>query len=129
MGTDHEKQIADYLANNAGLSVSVKAGGFRPGYDDDIVVVRYDQTSPSPEYEFGRGEEIKYPRIRAVARAPSNKRETAKDRARTIWDTLSGAQPSGYMVVLGVGSQPVPMGQDEDNRWRYAARFECQIYE
>lgn len=128
MGTDHELATRDYLDANAGLGVSIYAGGFRPGMEDDAIVCRATSSLQS-EYKFGAPEEIKRPEIRIIVRGAPSARKATKDRADSVWDTLSGASPTGYMAVYMRGSGPNALGRDGSKRWRFSVLARLMIDE
>lgn len=128
MGTDHEKTIRDYLDTNAGLSVEIFAGGFRPKMDDDAIAVR-QLDGFDPQYKYGAPSEVKFPEVKVLVRAPFNDRAGAKLRADTVWDTLSGAEPPGYLAVYMRGSGPNAAGRDGHKRWIFSVRAEPMLDE
>lgn len=130
MGTDHEKAIRDYIDNNAGLSVPIYAGSYREGMEDDAIVIR-GTTSADPIQKFGgtSSTDIKEVEVRVIARGHSSNREDVKDRVDSIYDTLSGASPPGYMASFPRGSNPVAEGRDGSNRWIMSLIFRLLIEE
>lgn len=126
--SNHAQNIRDYLQNNTNLSSKIVAGRFESGNPDATISVRMDGGPQSSYMMDGGDKEIKNPRVQIIVRGSENDKTGTASRANTVYDTLSGASPPGYMAVYGQ-SGPHEMSPGEDGQVRYSANFRLSIEE
>lgn len=72
------------------------------------------QPGPEPQRIFGHDHRIHTIPIQIMVRGEQNKYLDARDFAEDIWNTLEGAQPTGYFHYLAQQSGPIPVGFDDN---------------
>ena len=115
MANDAEAMVASVLT---GRSFPVIQGPERPAPDAAIFVYLTGGLPPLPEQ--GRGTVTKLSTVTALVRGEPGDYATMHAEALAVWDQIDRVKPSGAVIVEHTMSDPVPLGFDAENRFRFA---------
>lgn len=123
--TFHEKAIKDYLESNGVTDVKPHP----PTNLDQTGKFIIANGGPPMEGTFGDDEVLKKVALQIFIISEPNDPATAHQDARTIFDLLTNATPSGYLKVEPRQSNPIFLGADGDNRTRWSINVLAWIVE
>lgn len=127
--TDHAKAVRDYLDANLGLSgVSVYAGQWRDGMDDRAITIR--ETGGTQQRTYGETfGDVNDPTVQVMTRAAEGQRQQAKDDADAVWAAMRYARLTDYELVYTEQPQSLPVGPDDEGRFRFSVNLRLTIQE
>lgn len=125
---DVEAELADHLAAQAGLGVTLTRGtnlfaGELGGKTPDVsVLIR--STGGAPARTFLGGSTQVEDEIQVVVRGSTNARPATQTLARKCWEALHHAAVAGY-VLIEAEQVPTSMGADGAGRPLYVFNLRC----
>jgi len=133
-----DKDLADALATALGAGfarppaagANVFHGPVRPfgtGVPHKAIFCGPGAASP-PVRQF-RGGEIRRAAVQIRSRADVGDFEASELLARSVWDAIEFATIAGYIQVQAVDSEPVSLGQDDQEHWEFVVNVELQYYD
>lgn len=98
--------------------------GTEPSSPDKVVTI-YEQPGFAPARAFG-GSSADVPRPSFQLRVRGGSEDYAIPRAKMdeIIQTLNKADVTATLVLIGANSAPIPLGMDENNRYRFVYNFD-----
>ena len=119
----------DMVTHIAGLIGSLTAGtnlfaskprAPRSGVTQDAVFV-FTSAGRNPDRSMRQVDEIRWPVVSVIVR--NSRQKTGSDLAQSIFNTLRGTLPTGYLDLTTGGSSPNDMGYDSDGRHFFTMTF------
>lgn len=107
---DHIAGLVGSLTAGTNLFAS-KLRSPRAGVPTNAVFV-YASGGRDPDRSMQEVDEIRWPVVTVAVR--NARQKTGSDLATSIFNTLRGSPPSGYLDLVCMGSQPTDMGYDSD---------------
>lgn len=116
MGSEHEINIKDYLEDEGLEDVYA----FAPTRDRSQGIFVISRGGPPPGSFMGQDEVLKRPAIQVIVIGEPNDPEGAYDDARAVHDALTNGEPDGYLRTTTRQSAPIPLGEDDEHRFRWS---------
>jgi hypothetical protein len=132
MGTDHASTVRSRLISQvADLSASNCFTGLLRDHDQvpDKAVFVASSGGPEADHLFGPSSDVKSARVQIRVRGTRGDRDTTYALADSCYDAVNRWRPSGYISVTCDQSAPLPIGQDDNERYDYSINLTLRICE
>lgn len=116
---DHIGTLIGSLSAGTNL-FSSKPRAARGDVPQDAVFV-YASGGRDPDRSMQEVDEIRHPIVTVTVR--NSRQKTGSDLAQSIFNTLRGVPPTGYLDLVCANSQPMDMGYDSDGRHFFNMTF------
>jgi hypothetical protein len=124
-------EVGDFLETEVGLSIETDLFlGFMPDTDGlpSKVVALYEEPGSSPVETFGTEVGTLRPRLQVLVRG--DEPVSTEGLAWEIWTALTVVVEQDllgtrYHRISGVGSAPMPLGEDKEGRYQFSLNFDC----
>jgi hypothetical protein len=125
----------DMVTHIAGLIGSLTAGtnifasrvrAPRGDVPSDAVFV-WAEPGQQPDRSMQEVDEIRWPIVMVHVR--NARQKTGSDLSQSIFNTLRGTVPTGYLWLASTGSAPLDIGYDSDGRHQFVMAFRVPYLE